>query len=488
MRDRFRTVLAVLHALGGLLMALAAPLAVPALVGLGNGEAPADVALGFGLPAAATLVAGWSLRHRIARRELGETEALLVCGLAWAGLSLFGAIPLIVVADMSILDAWFEAISGFTTTGITLLTGLDELPASILLWRALTQWIGGLGILTLFFTLVQKRPGLHRLVRAESHKISTKQPVPNVERTLRILWAIYAGLTVAVMLALVGCGLTVFDAITHAFTTVSTGGFSTHDASIAYFASPAVDYVLIVGMTLSGVSFLVHYRVLKGQIGALWDRPEVRWWWLLLAALLVIVFWECTRIGSSAGVPEERLRTSWFQVTAILTTTGYATQDIGSNYFGVAAKQLFLLMMIIGGCSGSTGGGFKVIRIVLLGKMLSRLLFRLSAPRGARSSVIYGGELVEDRELSRVSALFFAWLALLVIGGVITALLSEHGPLAAISGMFSALGNIGPCYIPGSEMSELHGAIKGTYMVGMLAGRLEILPVFLLFSRRAWGL
>ncbi|MBT8494589.1 MAG: TrkH family potassium uptake protein, partial [Deltaproteobacteria bacterium] len=252
------------------------------------------------------------------------------------------------------------------------------------------------------------------------------------------------------------------------------------------YDSAAVDYVLIAGMTLSGVSFLVHYRVVTGDIRALWDRSEVRWWWLLIVILIAIVMWETTRMGSSPDLPEERLRTSWFQVTAILTTTGYATQDIGSSYFGVAAKQLFLLMMIIGGCSGSTGGGFKVIRLVLLGKMFSRLLFRISSPRAARTGVIYSGELVDDKELARVAALFFAWLALLVVGGLITALLSSYDPLAAISGMFSALGNIGPCYIPGPEMSELHGAIKGTYMVGMLAGRLEILPVVLLLSRRAW--
>jgi trk system potassium uptake protein TrkH len=502
---------AIARALGGLLLALAGLLLAPLVVDLALAEGGAA---GF-LAAIAVALAGGVILRWLGRdaRGLGTAQALLVCGLGWVVLSIVGAIPLVWILGMPALDAVFETISGFTTTGITLLSGLDDLPRATLLWRALTQWVGGLGILTLFLALIREQPGLHALAGAEAHKIRSPRPEPGVLHTLRILWAIYLGLTAFVAVGLLVGGVGPFDAICHALTTVSTGGFSTHDASIAYYAAADVgsprliEYVVILGMLAGGTSFLVHYQLLRGRVRALWALPETRWWWLIVFGGMALVAVDVVAghggvvapaSGAGAAVAggagsgswwldlEAMLRAALFQVLALVTTTGFGTVDIGEPYFGGLARQFFLWLMLIGGCVGSTGGGFKVLRFVLLGRMLRESLRRAFLPGRAVAKVVYDGKVVDAAELEQVAGLFLAWLLLLAGGGAITALLSEHGPWESLSGMFSALNNIGPCYIPVADLPALHPAIKLTYMFGMLAGRLEIIPLALLFSRRAW--
>ncbi|MEZ4381194.1 MAG: TrkH family potassium uptake protein [Nannocystaceae bacterium] len=500
---------AIARALAGLLLALAGLLLAPLAVDLALAEGGAA---GFVAAIAVALVGAALLRWRGRdARGLSSTQALLVCGLGWIALSVVGAIPLAWILGMPALDAVFETVSGFTTTGITLLSGLDGLPRATLLWRALTQWVGGLGILTLFLVLIREQPGLHALAGAEAHKIRSPRLEPGVRHTLRILWAIYAGLTALIALGLLAGGVGPFDAICHALTTLSTGGFSTHDASVAYYAAADVgsprliEYVIIAGMLAGGTSFLVHYQLLRGRVRALWALPETRWWWAIvfggaaLVAVDVIVGHggvAAPPTGAGAALSggggawwldlEATLRAALFQVLALVTTTGFGTVDVNEPYFGGLARQLFLWLMLIGGCVGSTGGGFKVLRFVLLGRILRETLRRALLPGRAVAKVVYDGKVVDAAELEQVAGLFLAWLLLLAAGGAITALLSEHDAWASLSAMFSALNNIGPCYIPVADLPALHPAIKVTYIVGMLAGRLEIIPLALLFSRRAW--
>jgi trk system potassium uptake protein TrkH len=238
-------------------------------------------------------------------------------------------------------------------------------------------------------------------------------------------------------------------------------------------------------MLLGGINFFIHYCVLTGGIRSLWDNMEMRLFWSILGGAVVLVgLNHCMKFGFDN--PGETVRYSLFQVTAIMTTTGFATKDIGGIYFPALAKQTFLVLMIVGGCVGSTGGGIKVLRIGIILKMVHRQIRRVVHGGSAVNLVVVDGDAVEVEELRRISALFFAWILLLVLGSGITALLSDLGPLEAASGMFSALGNIGPCYIPVGEITQLHPLIKATYIVGMLAGRLEILPILLVFTRRAW--
>jgi len=494
---------AALNALGSWLVVLAGLLLLPLGVGLAEGgldDGGAFVA--FGLPAGLAVAVGGVLRHRQAYGEIDRLQAMMLCGLSWIVLSLVGALPFVLRLDVSYLDALFETVSGFTTTGMTMLSGLDDMPRSITLWRAMTQWIGGLGIISMFLMLTSRGGHVAPIAGAESHKIATTRPEPSMVNTLRVLWAIYAGSTLAVAVLLWGAGnLSVFDALAHALTTLSTGGFSTHDASLAFFDSGSgarprvVQYVVIAGMLAGGTSFLVHYRLLHRRWSALWDRAETRaWFGLIVAFVAALCLEQLVRHGAlvspdgderGLSAAEPALRTITFQVVAIITTTGYGTESIAGPYFGAFARQLFLLMMLIGGCVGSTGGGIKVRRIVLLLKAFGRELYRLTVPFRARDQVLEDGEVVADGSIRAVAGLLVAWLALILVGGLVTALLSDHDGWTSISGMFSAVNNIGPCYLSLDELSALHPVTKCTYMVGMLAGRLELLPVAILLYPRA---
>ena len=489
MRNRLLSLTAILGYLGALFQISGFVLLIPLLVMLcypgpgGNEVSP----LCFLLPALAACALGFAAKKKFGPlRPLTSSGSMLVCSLAWICVSAVGAVPFWMGLDVSFLDAYFEAVSGFTTTGITMLQGLDAMPRSIIFWRSLTQWLGGLGILSFFLTVAYAGGTAHQLFSAESHKIASKRPAPGLFHTLKILWGIYAAFTLLTALLLALEGMSIFDAIAHALTALATGGYSPHDASIAYYRNAgyphfvAIEYTLIFAMLLGGISFIVHYRVLTGQIKGLWDNTEMKLFWLILGgSTLLVGIDHVVRFGLNN--PSETGRDSLFQVVSILTT-----KDIAAGYFPALAKQVFLILMVIGGCVGSTGGGLKVLRVGVLLKMVNRQIGRIVHGRSSVNLVLVDGDPVETEEVRRVSALFFAWMFLLVCGSGITALLSDLPAMDAASGMFSALGNIGPCYISVERMTQLHPVIKLTYIVGMLAGRLEILPVLLLFSRKAW--
>jgi len=242
----------------------------------------------------------------------------------------------------------------------------------------------------------------------------------------------------------------------------------------------------------------VHYRLLTRDFKALWDNIEIRYWWRLIAVFITVILIErLYKTGAlealftrgtavNLGEFECSFRHGIFQVISILTTTGFATKNISSDFFGAAAKQLFLVMMVVGGCVGSTAGGFKVLRIAVLNRLMFRELLKLRTSSKASTGLIIDKKILPEDEVHRIAALFFTWVALLLVGGVVTALFSNQSPWRSFSGMFSAMGNIGPCYISGPDMIGIHPVVKLTYIFGMLAGRLEILPVLLLFSRKAW--
>ena len=447
---------------------------------------------------------GLVLRNKFESDLLDTTGSMLMCALGWLIASALGALPFVIGIGANYLDACFEAMSGFTTTGITVFSGLNNMPRSILFWRALTQWVGGIGILSFFLMVISQSGGAHHMFGAESHKIFSARPAPGLFHTLRILWAIYAAFTVFAAVILSIEKMPVFDAVCHSLTALSTGGFSPHDSSIRFYSLTGhpnyrlIEYTLTFLMMLGGINFLVHYRVLTRDFKALWDNTEIRYFWRLIVGFTTIIiidhlyktgaFGALFRDGTAInlGEFESTFRHSLFQVMSILTTTGFGTQDIGSDFFGTLSKQLFLAMMVIGGCVGSTGGGFKVLRVAILNRLIYRELLKLKISGSASTGVVIDKKIVPEGEVDRVSALFFTWMALLLVGGGITAFCSNLGPWESFSGMFSAMGNIGPCYISVSDMIAIHPVVKLTYIFGMLAGRLEILPVLLLFSRKAW--
>ena len=492
----------VLHVLGSLLIVLGCILLSPLAVAFFSWELYGGyrTLLAFLVPSLLAFVAGFICKKSFRARSPTNLQALLICSLGWTAFSAVGALPFVIGVGASYLDGFFETMSGFTTTGITMFTGLDDMPRSIIFWRSLTQWVGGLGILTFFLAVAYSGGSAHRLFGAESHKIEVRRPVPGMANTIKVLLGIYAAMTAVIAVSLIAAGMSPFDSVCHTFTTVSTGGFSPHDASIGYYRLAGyphfvwIEYIIILGMIFGGTNFLIHYRVMKGSWRALGDNTEMRYWWSLIAIFLILILAE--RLVKTGGILlddpgiiprlEDNLRTVLFQVVAIITTTGFSTRDIGSPFFGQAARLIFLVMMVIGGCVGSTAGGIKVLRISILSKLIRREIYRLRTPLRSISAIMVDGKPVNPDEVYRVSALFFTWIALIAIGGLVTTLLSDLDGQSAFSGMFSALGNIGPCYIPVKTMGNLSPAIKLTYIFGMLAGRLEILPVLLLFNLKAW--
>ena len=378
MRNRFQRLNCILHYTGHLLQILGLVLLAPLVVVLvywGTYGDDWQTVGAFILSAAVSLGLGFLLRKVFTSEKLDTVSSMIMCAVGWLACSAVGALPLLMILRCSYIDAYFEAMSGFTTTGITVFAGLDGMPRSILFWRALTQWVGGLGILSFFLIVTFRTSGAHHIFGAESHKISSTRPAPGLFNTLKILWGIYAGFTCLAIAVLSLAKMPVFDAVCHALTALSTGGFSPHDASIDFYRQTGnanyrlIEYALTVFMMLGGINFLIHYRVLTWDFKALWDNIEIRYWWGLIVAFTAVVMLDHFRQSGALtaaleeGTPitgeavERTFRYGTFQVMAILTTTGFGTMDIGSDFFGAASKQLFLVMMVIGGCVGSTGGG-----------------------------------------------------------------------------------------------------------------------------------
>jgi trk system potassium uptake protein TrkH len=328
------------------------------------------------------------------------------------------------------------------------------------------------------------------LFEGESHKIRTKRIAPGLFNTIRILWVIYCTLTFILIFLLKIEGVNLFDAVTHSFTTLSSGGFSTHDLSIGYYSamnyslSNIIEWTVIVFMLFAGMNFLIHYRIFQGDFKALWDSYEIKLFLLFIcSASSIIIFKQFTY---SRVLSPDLVRNSIFQVVAIMTTTGYATRDIASTIYGGVAKQIFLFLMVIGGCVGSTAGGLKVLRMGVLFKLIKFKIKSIVYPLHTVSFLIVDGNKLNFDEVRRVTSLFAAWMFLLAAGGLVTAIFSNLGALESFSGMASALGNVGPCYISACEMIKLSPVIKFTYIIGMLAGRLEILPILMLFYKNTW--
>jgi len=422
------------------------------------------------------------------------STSMIICAVAWLSISLIGAIPFMIGIEKGFVDSFFESVSGFTTTGITVFQGLDDMPLSIIFWRSLIQWVGGLGILTFFLFVTFSGEGdIWQLFSAEGHKINSSRPVPNVFDTVKILWLIYGSLTILEAIILKFLGLSMFDALTHSMTSLSTGGFSGYDASIAYFAEAgyknykAIEYVITLFMLFGGMNFLIHYKIIFDTPRYLLEDTETKNYFKIILGFTALMIFSMymMQIDIFSNI-EEIFRKTIFQVVSVITTTGFGTQDIGSDFFPAFSKQLFLILMVIGGSVGSTSGGIKVIRITILSKLFKREIKKIRLPNKAVTPVVLSNSIISSDEIYRISGLFFGWLLIIFIGSGITAVFSDLDAFQSISGMTSAMGNIGPFYFSVEKMASLSPIIKLTYVFGMLAGRLEILPLLVLFSVKAW--
>lgn len=481
----------ILNMLGTLTLLMGAFLLIPIPFALYSGEF--HVIGSFIVSSSIALLTGVFLRILFRHYIIDFRTSMLICGIAWIVLCIFASLPFLFETDKSFLDCYFETVSGFTTTGITIYTDIESLDKTIILWRSFTQWLGGLGMITFFIAVSAKsNSGFSHLLSAESHKIDSARLTPSVNKTAITLWGVYIGLSVLQITVLKFLGMTLFDAINHTMTALSTGGFSPYDSSINYYNLmgyknyKAIEYTITFFMFLGGMNFVLHFKLLTGKFRDYFGNRELQIFFGIVAVTTGIIILNIILKVSSTGSIEEIFRKTLFTIVSIITTTGFGTEDINSTFFPAFAKQILLILMLVGGCIGSTAGGIKVQRIGILWKLFFRQIKKLRLPRNAISYVRYQGELVSLNELQRIVGIFFGWLIFLFFGGMITAFFSDLNAWQSFSGMFSAMGNIGPCYFDVPTMSTLPAVVKITYIFGMFAGRLEILPVLLIFSYKAW--
>ncbi len=406
-------------------------------------------------------------------------EGFAIVGLGWLFISVMGAIPYVMVGT-SIVDALFESMSGFTTTGATIFDRVEDLPKSILLWRSMTEWVGGMGIIVLFvavFPSIARRG--YALLQAEVPGITVSKLTPRLKDSAMRLWAIYLLFTLLEIALLYFAGMGIYDAVNHTFTTLSTGGFSTHTQSVAYFNSPLVELIISVFMFLAGANFALHYYLLKGN-PRLFKDPEFRFYTaILLVAILFIT------LLTYDGNIFQTFRHASFNTISVMTTTGYTNFDF--DRWGDGARLILLALMFVGGCSGSTGGGMKVIRILILAKYSVHQILKEAEPRTARV-VKLGKEALKKDIIDDIAAFFVLYVLIFIISTIILSLFGLD-IVSAISAVAATMGNVGPGLgvVGASESySALHPLVKIILFFNMWAGRLEIFTVFSLFIPSFW--
>lgn len=436
-----------------------------------------------------TLVGGTLLflPVRNQKKELRLRDGFLVVVLFWTVLGVFGGLPFYLsdTLDLSITDAVFESISGLTTTGATVIVGLDQMPHSLLFYRQEIQWLGGMGIIVLAVAVLPMLGiGGMQLFRAETPgPMKDNKLTPRITETAKALWFIYLGLTVACGIAYWVAGMGLFDAIAHAFSTVAIGGFSTHDASMGYFDNTAIELIAVVFMLLSGINFAIHFGAIRNRtLRPYWQDSEFKTYIGVLAAVSVITI-GYLQINDTFTSTTESIVTGLFQVVSIGTTTGFTTAEYYS--WPGFLPVLLLYVSFIGGCSGSTGGGIKVIRILLLVKQGARELKRLVHPN-AQIAVKIGKKPLPEKVLEAVWGFFAAYFA---ISALMILLLMASGldQETAFSAVAACLNNLGPGLGGvGQNFASINDFAKWVLCLAMLLGRLEIFTLLVLFTPAFW--
>lgn len=414
-------------------------------------------------------------------------EGFIITAIGWILLGLFGALPFMLSRALPRFeDAFFETVSGLTTTGASVTTQFEGFPRGVMFWRATTHWIGGMGVLVLTLALLPKLTGrTSHLVRAESPGPSLSKLVPKTGATAKILYKIYILLTLLEFISLMICGMTPYDAAVHAMATAGTGGFSNYGKSIAAFNSVAIEMVIAVFMFMFGVNFALYYRFLIGErFKAFFKDEEFRWYFVIAFVLVLLV--TLINLSYYQGNFFTSLRYGFFQISSVMSTTGFVTADF--NQWPAAAHVLIVITMLIGSCAGSTAGGIKVIRINLLCKMSRRNIRATGQPKKV-DVIRIDGKAVDETMLSQVAQFAFMYIVLVLAGGFIVSLGGKFDILTNLSASLTCVSNVGPGLgaVGPVENFAAYGIMeKITLSFLMLFGRLELLPMFILFTRSAW--
>lgn len=471
--------------IGLLLMTLALGMLLPMVVDMAQGNPDWQV---FMLSSGVTLFVGAALALAGYSREkafFSIRQGFIMATFSWLVMTIFAALPFAFSElDMSYTDAFFEAMSGITTTGSTVITGLDYAPPGLLLWRALLQWLGGIGIIVMAVAIM---PMLHvggmQLFKVEAFETSDKA-LPKAAQISASISAIYLGLTLVWAIALWGAGMTPFEAVNHAMTTIATGGFSTSDGSVGHFNSGTIDAIITMGMVVGSLPFMLYLRALRGNFQALAQDSQVQWFLMIIFLLIALA---TGFLWLQEGYdPIQSLRFGAFNVVSIITGTGYATMDY--QLWGHFAWPIFFFIMFIGGCSGSTTCGIKIFRFQVLYAAAQTQIKRLLEPHGVFIPY-YNRRPIPDEVMTSVLSFFF-------IFGVCFALLAMAlgmvglDYITAISSAATALANVGPALGdvtgPSGNFQTLPDAAKWLMASGMLLGRLELFTILVLFMPTFW--
>lgn len=418
-------------------------------------------------------------------KDLSVREGFAIVTFGWTFFALFGALPYVFSGAIpSYLNAFFETMSGFTTTGSTILTDIEAMPPSLLLWRSLTQWLGGMGIIVLSLAILPMLGvGGMQLFKAEVPGPTADRLKPRIQDTAKLLWGVYVLLTGLEVLLLMAGGMSFFDGLNHSFTTMATGGFSTRNASIAAYDSAYIDWVITLFMFLAGVNFSLHYLALRGKIGDFIRNEE----FLFYSSLVIVGTTLITLLNMGDTYPGflDNLRYSAFQVVSIMTTTGFGTADY--ELWPVLCQYLLIFSMFIGGCAGSTGGGMKVARILLLFKHAQVQVYRLIHPRAVRL-VKLGDRPVDKDVMQSILGFFALYLGVFVAASFVMAatgmdLDSAGGSvIATLSNIGPGIGSVGPV----DNFAHVPAIGKLVLSFCMLLGRLELFTVLVLIFPSFW--
>ncbi len=426
----------------------------------------------------------WNLRIKKGDyKKLNTKDGLAIVGISWIVLSLFGALPLYFSGVVNgYTDAFFEIASGFTTTGATIFEDIEALPHGILFWRSLTHWLGGMGIIVLYIALLPALGGnASQLYKAEVPGLSVERIEPRIKETAKHLWGIYFFLSLMETILLMAGGMPIFDALCHTFSTMATGGFSTKNASIGAY-SPYIQWVITVFMFFAGMNFILHYQLSRGKLKAIIRNEEFKIYFFAAIIVSTLFGFLLSRLEMS----ESPFRDAFFQVISILTTTGFGTTDFEA--WPYLLQFILVLMMFVGGCGGSTGGGMKIVRVYLSVKIGLSSIFQVLFPN-AVIPIKFNKKPIPDKLVMTVMSYFVLYIHLFFVGTILFLILESCDIITALTASVSAISNIGPGLGqigPTDNFAWVSAPGKWLLTFLMLAGRLEFYAIMMLFVPSAW--
>lgn len=477
-----------LNILGSFIKILGLLMLVPAVCPVIYGE---DDLVALTGAAVITFVLGFGVKRLTRGKgktdEIERKDGFLIAALFWIAASILGSLPYILYGVFpNPVDALFESTAGFTTTGASVIADVEALPRGILLWRNLSQWLGGMGIVVLAIAVLPRLSiGGGRLMALEAPGPSTERLTPRIAETAKNIWLVYVALSVALAVILGLCGMPVFDAIAHSFSTMSTGGFSTQNSSIGHYNSAAIEGVITFFMFLAGINFVVHYSLMKGKVRDALRGAELRFYFFFIAAATLAVSFNLagSDMFESFG---QAFRYAVFQVVSIGTTTGYNSADFGA--WPALSTLVLIVLMVAGGCSGSTSGAVKQSRILVMTGRCYQELRKLVYPNIV-SPVRLDGKKVDDSVVSNITGFIMLYVVAIVAGTCLVTALEGASLMTAFSSTLASIGNIGPGFGsvgPAENYADLRDSTKGVLALLMITGRLELYTILVLFLPDFW--